>query len=815
MKLSLNWIKTFLKNNITLNAEQLQNLVSTKVAELEGFEDQSQQFHNIVIGKITQLDKHPDADKLTICQVDIGTPEHIQIVCGGTNLRLNMLTVVALPDSQVRWHGEGELITLKATKLRGQYSHGMICTSDEIGLGKPQDESHIMDLSHLENITIGQNLNQALHLNDVILEIDNKSITNRPDLWGHIGFAREISAITNNNLQIPSFDIPPIKKTDYSINILDNNICRRFTSIKISNLIDHNQTKAEQIQKDLEKLGHKSVNPIVDAINHTMLEYGQPMHAYDLQKLISINSNSDKLDLNIKFNNTHQDFLGIDNQTHKLTENIPVLEVNNTPVCILGIMGGKNTEVDSNTTEILIESANFIDSTVRKASQTLSLRSESSQRFEKCLDPNLTTLALSKAIHLLQEIYPQAKVSNATQDIYPIPQETLQLEISAQEINNYLGTQISDKQIQEILEKLDFQVSPAQNSDSKLIITVPTFRATKDITIKQDIIEEVGRIYGYDQIPTSLPNQSNQLPTPNKSKNLENNIRTLLEGLNFHETINYSFYSHKDINNTLLDNNHHILLKNYLSEEQTHMRTSLLPGLCKNILHNYKNFPEAYLYEIGRTYTPTQEFFPAEEEKLGLLYYTNQQDLNQFFNLKSQIQTLLQKLNIKHQIIKSNQPENYSHPNISAEIIDQNKNQIGQICLLNPVIAENYNIKNTNIFYAEINLGLLIHEKTITKTFQELPKFPDMEFDISVVVDHKTTHHEIIKTLKTTSNLIHDIQLFDIFEDESKLGANKKAMGYKITLRSLERTLTDEDLTQVQQKSYKNLQQIGGIIRGS
>lgn len=812
MYLSLNWIKRFLKSDITNTPLELQNLVSTKVAELEGFEDQSKNFDNIVIGKIIKLDKHPNADKLTVCQVEVGLEEPVQIVCGGTNLEENMLTVVALPGSQVRWHGEGDLITLKATKLRGEYSHGMICTSEEIGLGKPEDESHIMNLNHLTQAKPGLNLSQALNLDDVIFEIDNKSITNRPDLWGHIGFAREIAAITNNQLQTPQFELPETKNsTEYQVNISQENICKRFMSIKLSNLTNPNLEIAEKIKSDLEKLGSKSVNPIVDAINHTMLEYGQPMHAYDFQKITKL-ANQSPIQLNIEFSQKETTFQGIDNNEYNLSSNIPVLTINQTPVCILGIMGGKNTEVDQNTTEILIESANFIDSTVRKASQELALRSESSQRFEKCLDPNQTSQALAKAISLLQEIYPNLTLSETTQDLYPEPQPEVKIDISTQEINSYLGTEISTDQIIQILEKLEFQTKATQD---QIEIIVPSFRASKDIAIKQDIIEEVGRIYGYELIPTQLPNQSNQLPRTNISRKLENQIRQTLESLGTHEALNYSFYSQNDIDSTLIDEDH-VRVKNYLSEEQTHMRVSLLPGLLKNILQNYKNFPAASFYEIGRTYHTTSDFFPAEEEKLAIAVYNNNNDLNSFLDLKGKVQDLFQKLHLKnYKIQKSESPSPQAHPNINADIIDSKQNKIGEIYLVTPKIIENYNIKETNVFYAELNLGMLLHEKTDTVIFNELPKFPDMTFDISVVVDHQTTHQEILNALSNTSKLIHNIELFDIFEDESKLGANKKALGYQITLRSLDRTLTDEDLNQVQQKSYKKLEQIGGIIRGN
>lgn len=808
MYLSLNWIKRFIKEDFQIDPNQLQELVSTKVAELEGFESQQDSLKNIIVAEIKSLSPHPNADKLTICQVNIGS-EEVQIVCGGTNLKEGMLTVVALPGSQVRWHGEGDLITLEATKLRGEYSHGMICTSDEIGLGKPEDDSHIMDLSG-QPFKPGQPLSESLNLNDVIFEIDNKSITNRPDLWGHKGFAREIATITNTNFQTPK--LPEIKTEEkaipYTLKNHQEEICQRFSSLLIENI--KVQESPDHIKEDLLKVGLKPINSIVDILNHTMLELGQPMHAYDYDKIKSI-ANSDSPELNIQYASKSK-FTGIDQQEYQLDSNIPVLTTGETAICILGVMGGQNTEVDSNTTSILIESATFKDSVVRKASQKLGLRSDSSQRFEKALDPNQTLEAIQKVVSLIKASNPEAKLTYALDDQYYTPLTSPSIDLRISKVNSYLGTDLDSKEIQEILNNLQFQT---EHKDDIIKVKVPTFRASKDISIEQDLIEEVGRIYGYDKIPTHLPELQSTSPTENSLRKQENQTRIHLQALGLSETHNYSFYSEKDIENTHIQENH-IKVKNFLSEEQTHMRTHLLPNLLKNIHQNYKNNPSISLFEIGRTYHETSEFFPAEEEKLAMIHADSSKEQNHetYYEVKGWTESLLEKFGIQnYKFQKIQEPADFMHPHIAAEIKTKDGQTIGQIYRIHPNIIKNYGIKSTKASFAEINLGMLLHLSQPTTIFQEIPKFPDMEFDLSVIVDDETTHQEISETLENASKQIIKVELFDVFQDEEKVGKGKKACAYRMTIRSLERTLTDQDLAKAQKESIQALEKIGGVVR--
>lgn len=809
MYLSLNWIKRFIKEDLKITPTDLQELVSTKVAELEGYESQKELLQNIVVGQIKSLSPHPNADKLTICQVNIGSKE-VQIVCGGTNLKKDMLTTIALPGSKVRWHGEGDLITLEATKLRGEYSHGMICTSDEIGLGKPADDSHIMDLSENKKLKPGQPLSEALNLNDVIFEIDNKSITNRPDLWGHKGFAREIAAITGSIFKDQETKDIKTKglKPPYSLKVSDKEISHRFTSILIENITV--EESPEDIKSDLTKVGLKPINSIVDILNHTMLELGQPMHAYDYDKIKAI-ANSETPELTIQYANKGK-FIGIDEQEYTLTSETPVLTANKTPICILGIMGGQNTQVDENTKNILIESATFKDSIVRKASQKLGLRSDSSQRFEKSLDPNQTLQAIQKVAQLIQKTNPEATLQHSIDDQYFAPLTSPTIELKVSKVNSYLGTDLKTKQITEILNNLEFKTKASKDT---IQVTIPTFRASKDISIEEDLIEEVGRIYGYDKIPAQLPELQSTSPTPNSLREQENQTRQHLKSLGLTETHNYSFYSEKDIQNTSISEEH-ILLKNYLSEEQTHMRTHLLPGLLKNIQQNYKNNPSISLFEIGRTYHPTQDFFPAEEEKLAMIHSDSNKETSHetYYEVKAWVESLLESFNIPNYTFeKIAHPEMYMHPHIAAKILTQDGKSLGQIYRIHPNTIKNFSIKSTKASYAEINLGHLLHLSEKTTLFQEIPKFPDMDFDISVIVDDETTHQEIKQALSQSNKLIINVELFDIFQDDDKVGKGKKACAYRMTIRSLERTLTDEDLAKAQKDTIEALQKIGGVVR--
>lgn len=846
MKLSLKWLKQFVEIPEHLSAKDLANLMTLHTAEVDGFENPSENFANMVVGKIVELKPHPNADKLQVCIVDIGetgfdsqmdsdtrqnskskanrtnstksdfldfnevdksiseSSKKVKIVCGGRNLYQNQLVAIALPGSQVRWHGKGDLITLEATTIRGEDSYGMICAAEEIGMGQSKGKE-IMDLTEL-NVEPGTPLDKALGQDDIIFDIDNKAITHRPDLWCHYGFAREISAITGGKLKpYPHANLDskiPAKGEELNLKITNPEILSKWTSLVINNITV--QESPNWLKHKIESVGLRSVNNIVDITNLIMLELGQPMHAYD-KNLLDPN-----LELEIRFANDQEKLETIDHKHRELTSQDPILinAKDNTPVIILGVMGGANSEISEQTTNIVLESATFDAVTIRKSSTYHGLRSDASQRFEKSLDQNLCLPALLKAAELILELCPEAQIAGPVTNQTITEQAELTITLNPEKVSKYLGFKIPTAKITEILTSLSFELT--ENKDQTLQIKVPTFRATKDIQNEVDLIEEVVRIYGYEQINEVLPVLPTKAPYKNVARSREHQAREILKGYGLSEVLNYSFYSKQDYENALLAEKNHLTLKNYLSEEQTHLRTSLLPNILKNIHLNNKNFAETKIFEIGRTYLENGNYFPTEEEHIAIAIYKSQ---DPFTELKGILEAFLNQFS--HQplsIIVNQDPVSYLHPKKSIQIVDENNVEIGFAGIVHPLVQENFDLKN-EIAYAEINFARLTHQVAYAKKFSPIPKFPDLEFDLSIVIDADQYAETIQKAIHQSSDLIQSTKLFDIYQGQS-LGKNKKALAYKITLRSLDRTLTDQDLSTVQEACIQNIKKAGGTVRG-
>lgn len=788
MHLSLNWIKDFLKNNITLTAEELGDLITLKTAEIEGFNDEAHNFENMVVGQIIEVKPHPNADKLKICITDIGDKK-VQIVCGGSNVENGLKVACTLPGSRVKWHGEGDLITIEAAQVRGEDSYGMIAAAEEIGLGQSEG-NQIMNLNYLDAAP-GTPLAEALQKADIVYEIDNKSLTHRPDLWGHLGFAREIATITDNEFTLPSPQVEiPSKGKEISLKVTDKEILQRWNSVIIEGITVG--PSPLWMQSRLQSCGINPVNNLVDVTNYVMLEIGQPMHCYDYDIL-----GTDKLE--IRFAKPGETLETIDHKQRELHTEDPILFAGK-PTMLLGIMGGANSEVTEATSTILLEAGNWDPTIIRKTSTRNGLRTDASQRFEKSLDSNLTELAIKRALEIILEICPEAKIAGPITDIWNKKPEIITIDLDPERVRKYIGADISDDQIKNILQSLGYTLENWR-------ITVPSHRATKDIGIEVDLIEEVARIYGYDQIEATLPELPAKMPHLNLHRERQHQARQILASFGLSEVLNYSFYGKQDLEQCFLEEEKHIKLKNYLSEEQTHMRVSLLPNLLKNVHLNLKNFSEFSIYELGRIYPEIGEFFPAEEEQIGLVVVGK----DSFLQLKGILQEFFEQFSHQQYTFERNDnPPAQAHPNKAGHFLDENET-LAEIFAVHPLILENYDI-DAEVAYAEINFGRLAHDETFIPSFDTLPKFPDTSFDLSILVNKKTPAAELKQTLAETSELIHSVELFDVYEGEH-IPADKKALAYTITLRA-DRTLTDQETTEVQQNCIANIQKIGGEVRG-
>lgn len=815
MLISLNWLKDFLGLPKNLDPKELATELTIKTAEVDSVHDESKAFENIVIGQIIELKPHPKADKLRIAMTSVGK-ETLQIVCGGSNLTEGMYVAVAKPGAKVKWHGQGDYVTLERTKIRDVESVGMICAGAEIDIADPhaKEDRHILDLSGIKP-KVGANLSEIFDRNDVIFEFDNKALTHRPDLWGHYGIAREIAALTNTDLKPLKISSQiPTKGETIKVEVKDPKLCPRYCGLIINNI--KIGPSPDWMQKRLKATGHGTHNNIVDVTNYVMTELGQPMHAFD--------KNYIKSGIIVRSAKPQETITCLDEKIRELSHDTLVIADHEKPVAIAGIIGGENSGVNENTTSIILESANFNSTSIRRTSTKFQLRTESVQRFEKALDPNLAEIAIKRAAELILQICPDAYVTGPITDVKNFPTTPTKIDLNTNTVRSKIGAEISDKQIKEILEKLEFKIetkktAPKTKTSAKsatYTVTVPGFRASKDIKSEDDLIEEIARIYGYAEIPAELPHLPAKLPLENTERFKKHRARELLSyGLGFDEVYNYSFYGKKEIQNCLLKEKGHIKLLNYLSEDQTHLRTTLTPNILKNLQHNIKFADNIKIYEIGHTYKEIGQFMPLEEKKItGAILVKGKTD-DPFYEAKGVIETFFQRyyIQIPHPA-KGIENTPYAHPNKAISYIDQNAQTLAKVFMLHPLVAKKHDLENYSIGIFAINFTELMKLPITPRKYKRIPRFPSIEIDVSVLINAATEIQNIQKSITSADkNLITNVELFDIYQNHN-IPPDKKAVAFKITLQALDRTLTDGEMLEVQNKIFKNLEKIGGTIRG-
>lgn len=820
MKISLSWLRQF-TDIPAIDPYELGKLFTIRTAEVEGVINEGEAWTNIVAGKIVSIQPHPNADKLRITQTDVGAENGgiLQIVCGAPNITEGMWVIVALPGSRVRWHGEGDLITLEKASLRGVESNGMICGGEEVGL---EETPGVLDLGSYKptaklKLSPGDNIGTMLGKGDVILEIDNKSLTHRPDCWGHYGIAREMAAIFETKLKPYEKAVKLIKPTDIpandsplSITVHDKEICPRFTSIVIKGV--QVKESPDWLKEALMQVDVRPINNIVDVTNYVMYELGQPMHAYDRQVV-----GTDKLE--IRFARTGEALETIDHKKHELTSEDPVITNGEHVLTLAGVMGGAQSEISANTTEIILESANWQPGIVRKASQRHGLRTDAVQRYEKSLDSEMTMPALLRAAALIKKLCPKSELIGSIVDVYSAKEPIKTITIDPQNIEEKIGTKISPTEITAILKQLAFGIKTLSGKPKKIEVTVPSWRATKDINTEDDILEEVARMHGYEKITPTLPSLPISLPLENPQRKLEHRSREILSHqLNLSEVYNYSFYGREDIEKCDLPEDLHLKLENYLSSEQTHMRTSLIPNLLKNLSSNLRFKKEIAIYEIGRTYNEEHEYFPREEIMIAGLILSEKYP-STFLAAKGIVEAYAKALPITIGEWKKGvsfcppaHPNRYAELMTAAEELSDEPPPFARIYELHPEIARAHDLPSSVAIF-EINLTKLLKEPPREKRYEAIPKFPGIELDIAILIDKKVQAADLEKAIKKAApELIKRAYLFDQYEGQN-LEEGKKSLAFNILLQSDERTLTEEDMAAVQKKIDEKIQELNGTIR--
>jgi len=771
MKVSINWIKDF----VDLNNKDIEKLISKftmAVAEVEGIEYKGRDISNVVTAKILEVSDVPNSKKLHLLKVDAGD-EVLQIVCGAPNVRVGLVTALAKIGAKL-----GD-ITIGKAKLAGIDSYGMCCGGDEIGIS--DDHSGIVELD--DDTPIGVDIKQVIDIEDIIFEIDNKSLTNRPDLWGHYGIAREISALCNEKLKaLPIEPIESFKNQEKEIKVdVSSKNCYRYTTASMSNITRKNSKINMQIR--LFYCGMRAINLLADVTNYVMLELGQPMHAFD-------NNIVDNIQVyDIK---NEEDFTTLDSTVRHLKKDSMVIASNNKPVALAGIMGGENSEITDNTDSVLIESANFDAYKVRTTATGLGMRTEASARYEKSLDPELTLTALLRYVYLIKQADKNAKVSSKITDVYNKKYDKLTIEITKDYIDNFVGIDIPEETVLNILQSLEFKL--LENNNKKYKFDVPTFRATKDINGKADLVEEITRIYGYDNITPKSINQPVKPALLDSKIKLEYDTKfALAERFDFNEIHSYLWYDLATNNMLGVNPSSVIRCVNSINKENDKIRSTIIPSLLKVVVDNKNTYTNFGTFEVGRVVKKLKEDNLADETKsLGLLVYNKNGSIeDELLKLKEVLNYLFDYIFKMDLLLEPATPVvDYYHPKNYYKIY-ANSTYVGDLFAIHPSTTEKIEPDST-VVGVEICFSTLAGLKENEIKFEKISKFPTTKLDFNFLIPKNYLYKDIIsyaKDIKTDLN--YTVSLLDIYENPKE---EFKSYTLHYEINSLTRNLTTEDI---------------------
>ena len=805
MNVSLNLVKKYIDLPKELTPEQIARDLTIKTVEVENVENVAEKFENIVVGKILEINAHPNADKLRVCKVDIGEKEPVQIVCGGSNLYENEYVVVSKPGAKVVWHGEGEPVEIKAMPMRGVDSFGMICAAEEVyldGYFKAESETEIVDLKGID-CKPGQNIAEVINADDIVIEIDNKSLTNRPDLWGHYGIARELSAIYNLPLkELAKYDVDKNLKK-YNIEIQDTKKCARYVGVEIENI--EQKPSPMWMQTALINCGMKPINAIVDITNYVMLATGQPMHAFDRthidgEKIIVRNAKKgENLEL-------------LDGNNIELDENDLVICDIHSPLCLAGIRGGIKDSVLPETTGVLLEIANFGASTIRESEKKFDEKTDAGIRYEKGIDTERVTQGRDLALTLVKEIFPNSKIV-AYADEYKVETQRAKIDVTKEFLDVRLGTVIEQKEIERILTKLGYDVK----FENGIYHTVaPVWRSTGDVSLRDDVMGDIARIIGYDNFK--------QKPLPIKVEHavIQNNVlleRRIREYLSyrcgFDEIITYPWVEDKYIDAAGLDKSKMARLATPPSPDMAHLRSSLIPGLLDSVAKNLRYFDDFKIYELTQVYEKGEYHESSEDETLpihkkmlaGCIVGKNANEI--LYELKGVLESLASYCHMEDiELVAGDKP---AWADINAHMdIAKNGEIIGKMGLLSIKTMLETKIKHTNVAIFELNVEKLVPFTSRTNEYKHLPQLPLIEKDLSILVDKNVTWEQIRSTIAPHVNEV-------IFVEEYKGGQvpeGKKSIMLKMKIENNETTMTSEEIGKLLDKIIKALfYKIGATLR--
>jgi phenylalanyl-tRNA synthetase beta chain len=798
MKVSLNWLKEYM--DITLPPAGLAQRLTMAGIEVKGWQVVGGKWENIVVGQIVAINPHPGADRLTLPTVDLGT-EQQTVVCGAPNLKLGDKVAFARVGAQLIDGHTGQEICLKPAKIRGVVSSGMVCSEKELGIS----DSHKGIMVLPADAPVGTPLID--YMGDIIFDLE---ITpNRPDCLSVIGIAREVAALTGQEIRLSevSYETAPLAiDRQISIEIKAPDLCPRYcaslvTGVKLA-------ASPQWMQQRLLACGMRPINNIVDITNYVMLEYGQPLHAFDYHRIRAKK-------IIVRRAGDGEIIVTLDGVKRVLSQDTLVIADQEQAVAIAGVMGGADTEVTDETAAILLEAANFNPASIYYTGNSLNLPSEARLRFERGVSPELTIPALKRATQLLIQLA-GGEAAKGVVDAYPGKQEPEPIRLSTDDVKRLLGVEFSIDRIKVALVSLGFDCKPA---DSGVWVTAPYWRS--DIHLAEDLVEEVARIIGYDQIPAAMLGEPMPRQDPDPILSLKQKARRSLVGYGFQEVLTYSLTS-LELLNKLLPEPHPLepaplRLANPMTAEQEYLRPNLRANLLAALAANRRRETGGIrLFELGRVYLPQPKDLPHEPEVVcGLLTgprfeesWHGGDEMVDFFDAKGVVEGLTSRLGVEASF-EPGEDESL-HPSKQAAIAIEH-NILGVIGELHPKVAEAFELSG-KVYLFEINLTALLPFTLGHKLFQPIPRFPAIVRDIALVVDSEVAHRQVQDIIRSFP-LVTQVALFDVYTGE-QLPPGKKSLAYRITFQSPTHTLTDEEVNKVQQKILDRLtKKLGATLR--
>jgi len=793
MRAPISWLREYVKIDIPI--AELAHRLTMAGAEVGAMETIGG-WNNIAIGEVVAVEPHPQADRLKLATVNLGK-ESLTVVCGAPNVAAGQKVPFARVGAELIDPDSGKMLKLKKAKIRGVESAGMVCSERELGISDRHEGIMVLP----PDAPVGTPLNE--YMGDTILDLD---ITpNRPDLLSVLGIAREVAALTGKRSSPPDTGYEEAGESidgKASVEIADPDLCPRYcasliTGVKIG-------PSPAWMEQRLIAAGMRPINNIVDVTNYVMLEFGQPLHAFDFDNI------ADRRIIVRRASN--EKMRTLDGAARDLSNDMLVIADGMGPVAVAGVMGGAESEVTEATTSILLESANFNPASIRRTSSAFKLRSEASLRFEKGLSPELPLPALRRATQLMAQLS-GGRVARGVIDVYPGKRALKPITLTARQVERVLGVSIPIKRIMSIFESLGLDCS--LTGTDEIAVEIPYWRT--DLNLAEDLVEEIARIIGYDELPITLPSGAIPEVEPDPLRTLKEKARDILVGCGIQEVITYSLTS-SDMLNKVTARTAPLKVANPITLEQEYLRTTLQPGLLKTLSANEKHEDDRLLlFEVGKVYLQRKEDLPEEREmacgvmcgkRLGH-FWRGESELIDFFDAKGIVEALIQRLGITAAFTPSD--NGILIPGRQAAIVVDG-DDVGVVGELHPRVAESFDIATRPVCLFEIDVQRLLPAIESARIYSPIPRFPTSVRDIALVVDIGTPA-QVITDIIRGFPLVAEVNIFDVYTGEQVPGG-KKSLAFRITYRSMERTLTDDEVNQVQQKILDRLaKELGATLR--